>query len=184
MRNYFYSLFIALAFLVAGASAQIKPFTDINADYTFDVPEPTWRVTVKPTALSQNLEMVYGERLEGLLEIRRTKTEEDEPIADVILREQEQKLQFLPGYVTGKEENFAGALKGKVFNYEFVKAGKNMSGRIYFLRTDAQTVYQIRFSGYRDKLRVIRNQTDIIARTFKMKPEEKKEEAKEKPQKS
>jgi hypothetical protein len=56
-----------------------------------------------------------------------------------------------------------------VFNFEFVKAGKNMSGRFYYLRANETTVYVLRFTGFRDKLRSIRNQTDQMARSFDLK---------------
>ena len=85
------------------------------------------------------------------------------------IRDEDQKLQFLPGYVAGKEEDFKGSLNGKVFNYEFVRSGRNMSGRFYFLKAADDTVYILRFTGQRDKLRSIRNQTDSIARTFDLK---------------
>jgi hypothetical protein len=44
-----------------------------------------------------------------------------------------------------------------------------MSGRFYFLKADASNVYLLRFTGMRDQLRTIRNQTDLIARTFEIK---------------
>jgi hypothetical protein len=147
-------------------------FSDINAAYTFDLPEATWKQTVKPSAGSPNVEYVYGDRRDGHLEIRKISIASGELLSDVIAREQEQKLQFLPGYVAGKEENFAGALKGKAFNFEFVRSGRNMSGRFYFLKADDTTVYLLRFTGERDKLKSIRNQTDSIARTFKLKAAE------------
>ena len=43
-----------------------------------------------------------------------------------------------------------------------------MSGRFYFLKIDDKTVYVLRFTGERDKLKSIRNQTDSIARTFSL----------------
>ena len=79
------------------------------------------------------------------------------------------KLQFLPGYVAGKEENFSGALRGGVFNYEFLRIGRNMSGRLYFLKADDTTVYVLRFTGERRQVKSLRNQTDSIARTFSIK---------------
>jgi hypothetical protein len=54
-------------------------------------------------------------------------------------------------------------------SYEFVKAGKPMLGRIYYLQADNRTIYTLRFSGLRDKLGRIRNQTDMMARSFKLK---------------
>jgi hypothetical protein len=44
-----------------------------------------------------------------------------------------------------------------------------MSGRSYYLKADAQTVYVLRFTGLRTKLLTIRNQTDAIARSLKLK---------------
>ena len=43
-----------------------------------------------------------------------------------------------------------------------------MTGRIYYLQTDNRTIYALRFSGLRDRLPRIRNQTDLIARSFKL----------------
>jgi hypothetical protein len=44
-----------------------------------------------------------------------------------------------------------------------------MLGRIYYLQADNRTIYTLRFSGLRDKLGRIRNQTDMMARSFKLK---------------
>ncbi len=90
-------------------------------------------------------------------------------MADVI-RDEESKIMFsLQGYVAGKEEQFGGFLNGTVFNFEFFRAGRPMAGRFYFLRAGENSIYVLRFIGYRDKLRSIRNQTDSIARTFTVK---------------
>jgi hypothetical protein len=168
MKNLFVSTILMLVFAIL-AFGQSTSFSDANVEYTFDIPEATWKMTVKPTTASPNVEFVYGDRLDGQIEIRRVSIKADELVTDVILRETEQKLQFMQGFVAGKEETFAGNLKGKVFNFEFVKAGKNMSGRFYYLKANDATVYVLRFTGYRDKLRTIRNQTDQMARSFELK---------------
>ncbi|GIU82060.1 MAG: hypothetical protein KatS3mg006_1124 [Pyrinomonadaceae bacterium] len=156
-------------FVLSTFSFAQTTFKDDNVPYTFEIPEATWRMTVKPSASNPSVEYVYGDRSDGHLEIRKIETSPNELLSEVIEKEKEQKLQFLPGYVAGKEENFSGALSGKVFNFEFVRAGRNMSGRFYFLKADEKTVYVLRFTGERDKLRLIRNQLDIIARTFRVK---------------
>jgi len=168
MKQFILSIALSLFFAVF-AFAQGQTFSDTNAEYTFELPEATWKMVIKPTIASPNVEYAYGDRMDGHLEIRKIAIRENEVVSDLIQREQEQKLQFLPGFVAGKEENFAGAFKGRAFNYEFVRAGKNMSGRFYYLKADDSTVFVLRFTGLRDKLRVIRNQTDSIARTFKLK---------------
>lgn len=163
-----FSMVIAI-FMALSAYAQSESFSDPNVDYGFDLPDAKWKMTVKPSATSQNVEYVFGERINGHLEVRKLGVAKDAMMSDVI-RDEEQKLQFRPGYVTGKEENFIGRLKGAVFNFEYVAAGKNMSGRFYFLRANDTTVFVIRFTGLKDSLRSLHNQTDSIARSFGLKP--------------
>ncbi|CAN5162112.1 hypothetical protein BH24ACI2_BH24ACI2_06940 [soil metagenome] len=164
---FLFSVLIGLL-LTVSAFAQSETFSDANVEYTFDLPEAGWKMTFKPSPTIPNVEYVYGDRADGHLEIRKLSVKSGELLSDII-RDEEQKLQFLPGYVAGKEEDFRGSLSGKVFNYEFVRSGKAMSGRFYFLKAGDATVYILRFDGLRDKLRSIRNQTDSIARTFELK---------------
>jgi len=154
--------------LATVVAAQQSTFSDPNVEYSFVLPEAGWKVIVRPSATSPNVEYVYNDRREGHLEVRKLAVSKDVYMTDV-MREEETKLQFLPGYVAGKEENFSGTLRGNVFNYEFVRSGRNMSGRFYFLRANDTTVYLLRFSAERDQLKAIRNQTDSIARTFAVK---------------
>ncbi len=162
-------LSLCVVFCVAfSALAQTQTFSDPNVDYTFELPTETWKMTAKPSEISPNVEYVFGTKSDGYLEVRKMTIKKGELLSETIEGE-EQKLQFLPGYVTGKEESFDGKLKGKVFNFEFIRSARNMSGRIYFLKADDGTVYALRFTGERDKLRSIRNETDSIARTFEVK---------------
>ena len=146
-------------------SAQTTRFSDPDVDYGFDIPDERWKITIKPSATSPNVEYVFVDRNDGHLEVRRLNVAKDAILGDII-RDEEQKLQFLPGYVAGRDENFAGRLRGAIFNFEFVRGGRPMSGRFYFLRASDDTVYVLRFTGFRDKFRAIRNQTDSIGRTF------------------
>lgn len=170
MKNLKLSLvFSACLVLVfaATAFAQSETFSDENVDYTFEIPEKEWKMTSKPSNLSPNVEYVYGNTTSGHLEVRKLSMKSGETIDDVI-RDEETKLQFKPGFVAGKEEVFRGSLFGKVFNFEFLRSGRNMSGRYYFLKADDSTVYVLRFEAFRDKLLTIRNQIDSMARTFKI----------------
>jgi len=161
----FIHFFILVSALSFSAMAQTDGFSNANVDYRFDVPDERWKMTVKPSATSPNVEYVFVDRNDGHLEVRRLSVARNAILADVI-RDEEQKLQFLPGYIAGRDENFAGRLRGSIFNFEFVRAGRPMSGRFYFLRASDDTVYVLRFTGFRDKLRSIRNQTDSMGRTF------------------
>lgn len=148
--------------LTGAKNAQTKDF----GDYSFDLPSETWRVISAKE--KPETELVYGDRSDGFLEIRKISLADNQTFTEAIDREQNQKLQFLPNFVNGKEESFKGNLAGKIANYEFTRSGKPMIGRAYFLQADAKTVYVLRFTGLRDKLKLIRNQTDSIARTFKV----------------
>lgn len=160
---------IALLLLINGAvSGQTSIFSDPNVEYSFDVPDDRWKMTVKPSATKPNVEYVFIDRNDGHLEIRKVGTAKGSVLAEII-RQEEQKLQFLPGYVAGRDENFVGRMRGSVFNFEFVRAGRPMSGRFYYLRANDTTVYVLRFTGFRDQLRSIRHQTDSIGRTFDLK---------------
>lgn len=165
--NFLFSVVFALVF-AAAAFAQTPRFSDPNVEYTFDVPDAEWKQTVKPSSTSPNVEYVFKDRADGHLEIRKVAIKDGDTLADTMSSE-EQRLQFLPGYVAGKEEEFKGALNGKAFNYEFIRSGRNMSGRFYFLKSDDKTIYVLRFTGQREKLRSLRNQTDSMARTFAVK---------------
>lgn len=165
------SLFCAVsvvAILALSAFGQNEAFSDPSVDYSFALPDAKWKMTVKPSATSPNVEYVYSDRTDGHLEVRKLTIAKNSILTDVI-QDEEQKLQFRPGYVAGKEENFVGHLRGSVFNFEYVAAGRSMAGRFYFLKVNETTIYLLRFTGQKDTLRSIRNQTDSIARTFAVK---------------
>lgn len=157
-------------FLMAGSCvlAVTQEVYDGSA-YTIDLPSPTWKVISEPDAAHEHAEFVNGDRSEGYLQIRKEVVDAGTTPSDLARRDMEQKLRFLPGFVEGKEEKFSGRLNGVTVSYEFIKTAKPMMGRIYYLQADNRTIYALRFSGLREKLARIRNQTDLIARSFKLK---------------
>jgi hypothetical protein len=157
-----------LAALSAGAQAQ-DSFTDPNVDYELELPNATWKATVRPDGVHQHVEFVYGDRMDGHLRVRKEVVKPEEKPADIARRDADLKLRYIAGYVAGREERFAGRLSGVTFGYEFTKDGKAMAGRVYYLQADGPTVYTLHFTGMRDKLQRIRNQTDLIARSFRLK---------------
>jgi hypothetical protein len=144
-------------------------YTTDQLDYTIELPSTVWRPVSGSDAAHEHAEFVNGERLEGYLQIRKEVVDAGTTAADLSRRDMEQKLRFLPGFVEGKEEKFSGRLNGVTVSYEFVRTAKPMMGRIYYLQADNRTVYALRFTGLREKLGRIRNQTDVIARSFKLK---------------
>lgn len=167
MRRLTMVLFLVLL-SVSIAAAQVA-YNNEKVEYTLELPSPTWRMISEPDAAHEHAEFVYGDRLEGYLQIRKEVVEAETTPSELARRDQDQKLRFMPGFVEGKEEKFSGRLNGVTVSYEFVRTGKAMMGRIYYLQADNRTIYALRFSGLRDRLGRIRNQTDLIARSFKLK---------------
>ena len=160
---------LVLFALTAPVALAQQIYTHEKVDYSFDLPSPTWRAILEPDAAHEHPEFVFGDRLDGFLTIRKEIVEAGTTPAELARRDQDLKLRFLPGFVEGKQDAFNGRLNGVTISYEFVRTGKPMLGRTYYLQVDNRTIYALRFTGLRDKLSRIRNQTDLIARTFKMK---------------
>jgi hypothetical protein len=144
-------------------------YTHDKVDYSFELPSATWKPILEPDAAHEHPEFVYGDRLDGYLTIRKEIVDPGVTPGELATRDQDLKLRYLPGFVEGKQEPFNGRLDGVTMSYEFVRTGKTMLGRTYYLQVDNRTIYALRFTGLREKLSRIRNQTDLIARTFKIK---------------
>jgi len=161
---------VLLLLMAASVFGQSWSWSDPNVDYSFDLPDAKWKVTVKPNATSPKSEFVYGDRRDGLLEIRTVNVQRGDTINDIISNDEQKHQQFMQGHVSGKTETFSGRLRGAIANFEYVAGGRNMSGRYYFLRANDSLVYVLRFTGPTDGLRSLRVQTDQIARSFKVNP--------------
>jgi hypothetical protein len=166
--TFFLALVSMLALASVLATAQ-QTYTSDHAGYTLELPSEKWRVTQEPDSLHEHAEFIYGDRNDGYLRIRKDVVEAGATASDISQRDKDQKLKFQTGYVEGKEEKFAGRLNGVTFSYEYTAGGKAMAGRLYYLQADNRTVYALRFTGLRDRLLQIRNQTDSIARSFRLK---------------
>ena len=161
-------VFTLIAGSISVATAQ-QAYTSDQIGYSLELPSPVWRAISEPDAAHEHAEFVYGDRLDGYLQIRKEAVDAGTTPSALARRDLDQKLRFLPGFVQGKEETFKGRLSGVTVSYEFIRTGKPMMGRIYYLQADNRTIYAMRFTGLRDKLARIRNQTDLIARSFQLK---------------
>ena len=160
---------VALALLASVTNAQGQTFTSENLEYTLDLPSATWRVIARPDGVHQHLEFVYGDRRDGHLRVRKELVDAGTTPEALARRDQEQRFRFTPGYVEGSLEPFAGRLNGVTVSYEYTSAGRPMLGRLYYLQADNRTIYTLHFTGERDRLLRIRNQTDLISRSFHLK---------------
>ena len=166
-------LFIcALALLACGAAAapaQEQPYTSETDEYSLELPSEVWKAVPRPDSEHRHVEFINGLRPDGYLRVRREVVEGNTKLQEFARAEADTKLRFQPGFVIGKDERFSGRLSGVVLNYEYTRAGKPMAGRVYYLQADGRTVYVLHFTGLRDKLQRIQNQTDAIARSFRLK---------------
>jgi opacity protein-like surface antigen len=162
----------ALALLALGASAasaQEQPYTSENDEYSVELPSEVWKAVPRPDSEHRNQEFVNGTRPDGYLRVRREVVEGNTDLKEYARAEADTKLRYQPGFVVGKDDRFTGRLSGVVLNYEYTQGGKPMAGRVYYLQADGRTVYVLHFTGLRDKLQRIQNQTDAIARSFRLK---------------
>lgn len=153
-------------------NAQTQTFTREGVDYVLDLPSPSWRA-VSRVDVHDHLEFVNGDDYSnGYLRLRKKLVTSETTSEDLFSEAEKWELRKLPGYVVcsgGKGTEFNGQLKGTVFSYEFVNQGKNMDGRIYFLRLDSRTFYVLHFTVASEKLPGLRNQMDSIVRSFRLK---------------
>ena len=173
-KTTFLGLFLLIALMLSlgsplSSKAQEHSYSSAKVNYVVDLPSATWRLVDEPDDVHQHAEFVYGDRNDGYLRIRKETLEPGLTVKEFARRDQDQKERFRPGYLDGKEEAFAGRLSGVTMSFEFSAAGKPMAGRSYYLQGDSGSVYVLRFTGMRDKLARIRNQTDLIARSLRMK---------------
>src|ERR1051325_8548574 len=144
-------LIIILALLLLGASSATiiaqEATTSDQGEYTIELPSVLWRSISEGDAAHERAEFVNGDRMDGFLQIRKEIVDAGTTPSDLARRDQDQKLRYIPGFVEGKQEPFAGRLSGGTVAYEFTKAGKPMMGRIYYLQQDNRTIYALRFTG-------------------------------------
>ena len=165
-------MIIACALIIAlpaAAQPEGQKYTNERLEYRLELPNAKWRALTRPDSAHNHTEFIYGDRSDGLLRIRKEVVDAGTTATDLSRRDHDQKLRFQPGYVEGKEEKFTGRINGVTSSYEYTGGGKAMLGRIYYLQADNRTIYVLHFTGARDKLSLLRSQTDLIARSFQLK---------------
>jgi len=141
-------------------------------EYVIDLPSATWRV-VPRVDVHEHVEFVNGNNeVNGYLQLTKILVNSDTTAANLFQADEKWNLHRLPGYVVCSDcngEAFSGYLSGAVFSYEYIRGGRTMAGRVYYLQLDKRTFYALRFTLARDKLQSIRRQMDSIAQSFRLK---------------
>jgi len=146
-----------------------QKYTKERLEYSLELPNAKWRALTRPDSAHNHTEFIYGDRSDGLLRIRKEVVDAGTTASELSRRDHDLKLRFQPGYVEGKQEKFTGRINGVTSSYEYTGGGKAMIGRIYYLQADNRTIYVLHFTGARSILTLLRNQTDLMARSFQLK---------------
>jgi hypothetical protein len=170
------AFFTLLAF--AGIGSDITKaqdsFDDPEGKYTLKLPTG-WVAIVNQDRLTGKTDflIVHGIRENGALKISTMEVDAKAEMPDVAAKHERESLRFLSGYTKGRIENFVvgvGQRNGALISYDFKNtAGQPQVGRTYLLRVNDTTVYVLRFTGRSTALGSLRNQTDMIARSFRLK---------------
>ena len=151
-------------------SGQARTFTNKSVDYVIEFPSTRWRALPSSGIVPSRTrkEFIYADGDNVRLLVRRKLVDVDVTASDMVRRRQRWD-RHLSGYMLVKEESFTGQLSGSKFSYEYVRGGKIMVALIYYLEADNRTIYSLLFRGPRAELQSLGNQTDSIARSFRLK---------------
>jgi len=162
-------ILILLTFPPPAAQGQQRSYTNRNLDYVLDLPSGEWRVIKVPGVTQSSTEFRYGSKTPVHLRIRRELVDAGVTPADMVQRKQRFDRVSLRGYVKSKVEPFEGQLSGAKYAYEYVTAGKLTAVVTYYLPANNRFIYRVEFVGQPNKLQALTDQTDFIARSFRMK---------------
>jgi len=167
MRLVLILIALLAAYPVAG---QTQRYAVATGQYALDLPSAQWRaITVSGANYPRDFKFSDDN---GVVRLRiRREIVKDESVSTTDVAERQRRLDRSArlGYVTGTVESFKGALSGTRYSYEYVSAGKPMAMVIYYLRVTERAIYRIEFSGPPKMLLDLANQTECIARSFRLK---------------
>jgi hypothetical protein len=170
--NRLFLLSVLIFTFSATAKAQ-EVFDDPDGQYTVTLPAG-WIAVVNQDSLGRkDVNIVYRIRENGALKMRRIdEVDANLDVMEFAKQDENSVLQFLPGYDRLGIEKFAlpGGRTGTLISYDYKNStGQPFTGRNYYLRVGEKSMYILRFTGRKNTLSPLRNQTDAMARSFKAK---------------
>jgi len=148
---------------------QARSYTAENVNYALVLPSPEWRAINVPGIGHDDTEFRYGNHSAVQMRIRRELVDAAVPVPDLIQRQQQMDRSLFLGYVKEKVEPFTGHLSGARYAYEYVADGAVKGRLVYYLEANNRVVYRLEFAGSPEDLRNLSEQTDLIARSFRLK---------------
>lgn len=151
------------------AAGQTKPYTVTTSEYSIDLPSQQWRA-ITLSGADYHRDFRFSEDNDVVrLRIRRDIVDENVSTTDEAERQRRLDRSSKRGYVTGTIEDFEGALSGTRYSYEYVTSGITTARVVYYLRATKRSIYRIEFSGPPKMLLGLADQTQSIARSFRLK---------------
>jgi hypothetical protein len=169
VRAFAKRLVLILIALLSPLSFVGQTHTVRTAEYALDLPSAHWRA-ITVSGADYHKDFKFSED-KGIVRLRIRREIVKEGISTLGVAERQRRLDRSArlGYVTGTVESFNGALSGTKYSYEYVSAGKPMATVIYYLPTTKRTIYRIEFTGSPKMLLDLADQTESIARSFRLK---------------
>jgi hypothetical protein len=165
-------LFLSASLFAAVAFAQSEVFEDPDGKYIVNLPTG-WLGVINTDGLGRNeVNIVYKNRENGALKIRVADVASNTEPIDFAAKDERERVRFAPSYDKISMEKFllGGTRVGALLAYDYKNAaGQLFTGRVYYVRMDEKTIYVLQFTGRRNTLGSLRNQTDQIARSIKLK---------------
>ena len=171
-RNFTTGLVLILTALLSPftVAGQTQRYTVATGQYVLDLPSAQWRaITVSGADYPRDFRFSDDNGVVRLRIRREIVKNEDVSTTDVAERQRRLDRSSRRGYVTGTVESFKGAFSGTKYSYEYVSAGKPMATVIYYLRVTKRAIYRIEFTGSPKMLLDLADQTESIARSFRLK---------------
>ena len=163
------SAIVMLAILFPSSlRSQTRSYTAEDLNYVLVLPSAQWRTINVPGVVNDSTEFRYDNDSAVRLRIRRELVNADVTVAELIQWQQRLDRSSLPGYVKERVERFDGHLSGARYAYEYVTDGKTTARVIYYLEANNRVIYRLEFAGSPDELRSLSEQTDFIARSFRL----------------
>lgn len=123
-----------------------------------------WKANTYSDAVGRRkTEFIYRDRSEGLLRVTRNSLD-GKSVSDTVRSELEEWKAYRQGFELSSNEPFGP--DGARVNFYYVESGRKVAETDYFIK-DGDNVWQLRFTGKRGVLDLIRNLTDQMAHSFK-----------------
>lgn len=184
MKRYFGFVFL-LPLLAALSAVNVlaqEVFEDPEGKYAVTLPAGWLGIINKDGLGRADVNIVYKVRENGALKVRRVDGADAKlDVMEYAAKDESDRVRFNPSYdKVGLEKFLIGAGKtGALLLYDYqTTSGQPFTGRVYYARADAETIYVLHFTGRKNILGTLRSHTDAIARSFKAKLAQSKPEPK------